>query len=80
MYEKKQMEQQRINVSLQDTTGITCDECGHNVFEEGVMIRKVSQFLTGTSQPGMIPIPVFACKKCGHVNSEFLPKERKDLG
>lgn len=74
------MDQQRINVSLDDTTGITCDECGHNVFEEGLMIRKVSQFLTGTSQPGMIPIPVFACKKCGHVNQEFLPKEMKNLG
>lgn len=73
------MEQQRMNVSLQDTSGITCDECNYNVFEEGLMIRKVSQFLTGTSQPGMIPIPVFACKKCGHVNAEFLPKEMKDL-
>ncbi len=75
----EKMEQQRVNVALQDTTGITCDECGHSVFEEGLMIRKVSQFLTGTSQPGMIPIPVFACKKCGHVNQEFLPKELKNL-
>lgn len=73
------MEQPRVNVALQDTTSVTCNECGHNVFEEGLMIRKVSQFLTGTSQPGMIPIPVFACKKCGHINHEFLPKEIKDL-
>lgn len=73
------MEQQRINVSLQDTTGVACDSCGHSVFEEGLMLRKVSQFLTGTSQPGMIPIPVFACKACGYVNEEFLPKELKNL-
>ena len=37
------------------------------IFEEGLIIRRVSQFLTGTSQPGMIPIPVFACKKCKKV-------------
>lgn len=73
------MENQRINVALGDTTSVTCDECNHNVFEEGLILRKVSQFLTGTSQPGMIPIPVFACKKCGHVNSEFLPKELKEV-
>lgn len=73
------MENQRINVALGDTTSVTCDECNHNVFEEGLILRKVSQFLTGTAQPGMIPIPVFACKKCGHINSEFLPKELKEV-
>lgn len=67
-------------LALSDTTGVTCDECGHTIFEEGLIIRRVSQFLTGTSQPGMIPIPVFACKKCKHVNTEFLPRELKDLG
>ena len=24
-------------------------------------------------QDALIPIPVFACGKCGHVNKEFLP-------
>lgn len=67
-------------LALSDTMGVTCDECGHSIFEEGLIIRRVSQFLTGTSQPGMIPIPVFACKKCQHVNVEFLPRELKDLG
>ena len=67
-------------IALSDTTGVTCDECGHTIFEEGLIIRRVSQFLTRTSQPGMIPIPVFACKKCKYVNTEFLPRELKDLG
>lgn len=67
-------------IALSDTVGITCEECGHTIFEEGLVIRKVSQFLTGGSQPGLIPIPVFACKKCKHVNTEFLPRELKDLG
>jgi hypothetical protein len=25
--------------------------------------------------PSYIPIPVFACLKCNHVNKEFLPRE-----
>jgi hypothetical protein len=54
---------------------MTCDECGHEVFQEGMMLRKVSKFLTGNPQDGLVPIPIFMCSKCGGVNQEFLPKE-----
>jgi uncharacterized Zn finger protein len=66
-------EQMNLNISLDKTTGMSCDECGNEVFQEGVMLRKASRFLTGTAQDAMIPIQVFACSKCGHVNNEFLP-------
>lgn len=65
-----------MNVSLKDTTPITCGECGHGVFQEGVLLRKISRFVTGTSQDALMPIPVFSCSKCGHVNEEFMPKDK----
>ena len=65
-----------MNVSLKDTTPITCEECGHSVFQEGVLLRKISRFVTGTSQDALMPIPVFSCSKCGHVNEEFMPKDK----
>ena len=65
----------KLNVTLDKTTSIVCDECGGQVFTEGLIIRKASKFLTGTSQDSIIPIPTFSCAKCGHVNQEFLPKE-----
>jgi uncharacterized Zn finger protein len=65
-----------MNVSLKDTTSIVCDECGHDVFSEGVLLRKISRFVTGTSQDALMPIPVFTCAKCGHVNAEFMPKDK----
>jgi uncharacterized Zn finger protein len=71
--------QQNVNVDLSQTQGVTCDECGHTYFEEGIIIRKASGFLTGTGKPTYIPIPVFNCKKCGHVNQEFLPQEIQKL-
>ena len=67
-----------INISLDKTTGIVCDECGNNVFQEGMILRKASRFITGTSQDAMIPISVFACSKCGHVNEEFLPMQLRN--
>lgn len=38
------------------------------------MLRKVSRILMGDTKDGVLPIPVFTCSKCGHVNKEFLPK------
>jgi DNA-directed RNA polymerase subunit M/transcription elongation factor TFIIS len=66
-------EQMNLNISLDKTTGLSCDECSNEIFQEGVMLRKASRFLTGTAQDAMIPIQVFTCSKCGHVNNEFLP-------
>lgn len=67
------------SIDLNSTTGLECESCGHLYFREAVHIRKVSALLTGTGQPGYMPIPVFECTKCGHVNSEFLPKELTDI-
>ena len=69
----------QLNVDITQTTPVTCEECGLPYFEQGLILRKASKFLTGTGQDGYIPIPVFCCKKCGHVNKAFQPKEIKDL-
>ena len=70
-------EQMNVNISLDKTTELKCDRCDNPAFIEGVLLRKSSRFLTGTSQDAIIPIPVFVCSKCGHVNEEFLPKQLK---
>jgi len=70
-------EQMNLNITLDKTTGMSCDECSNEIFQEGVMLRKASRFITGTAQDAMIPIPVFACSKCGHVNEDFIPSQLK---
>jgi uncharacterized Zn finger protein len=71
-----QQQQINMNVALKDTTPVKCEECENEIFTEGVMLRKISRFVTGTSQDALMPIPVFSCAKCGHVNAEFMPKEK----
>ena len=70
--------EQQLNISLDKTTGVVCEECDNQVFQEGVMLRKASRFLTGTAQDALVPIQVFSCAKCGHVNEEFLPSQLKN--
>ena len=71
-------EQPRLNIDLNKTQEVVCDKCGGQVFQEGLMLRKASKFLTGTVQDAFIPLPVFSCSACGHVNEEFLPEPLKN--
>lgn len=71
--------QQNLNVDINQTSPVTCEECRGIYFEQALVMRKASGLLTGTGTPAYIPIPVFSCKKCGHVNGEFLPKEVQSL-
>ena len=66
----------QMNINLEDTTEIKCDECGSNIFQQGVLLRNISRFITGGTQDSVMPLAVFYCTKCGHVNEQFLPKQK----
>lgn len=68
-------QQQNINVSLKDASPVVCDECQHDVFVQSFFLRKISRFVTGTTEDVIAPVQVFSCAKCGHVNKDFLPPE-----
>ena len=67
-------QQLNINVDIKNSTAVKSPD-GNQVFQEGVILRKVSKFITGTSEDGIIPIPVFFDVKSGKVLVELLPKE-----
>jgi len=69
----------KFNISWDKTTPVTCEKCGCSAFQQAILLRKASKFLTGTPQDSLIPIETFACTACGHVNEEFLPKEIKSI-
>jgi len=71
----------QLRVGLESSTGISCTECGNDTFHEVVYLRKISKILTGTAEDALIPIPSFACSKCGNVNPEFkmkFPHDKKE--
>jgi len=39
------------------------------------MLRKLSAIVSPTNQETIVPVQVFDCKKCGHVNEEFRTAE-----
>ena len=68
-------EQPGLNIDLSQTTAATCESCGNDTFVQVYRMRKLSALLSPTGKPTMIPIQVFACHKCGHINEEFQIKE-----
>jgi hypothetical protein len=66
--------QMNVNIDIKNTKAITSLE-GNQVFAEGVILRKVSRFVTGTSEDGVIPVPCFYDVVTGKVLVELLPKE-----
>ena len=69
------MQQPQMKVDISQTTAVSCEECNHDVFVPAFKMRRMSALLSPTGQEARIPIPMFACEKCGHINKCFLPKE-----
>lgn len=63
----------KININLKNAEDIVCEECGCTIFEEKMMIKKISRFLTGSDRDSISPIPVICCAKCNHINEIFKP-------
>jgi len=66
-----------VNVDFKQTQPITSPD-GNSVFAEGVILRKVSKFLTGSTEDAIMPIPCFYDVVTGKVLVELLPKEVRE--
>jgi len=67
-------QQPQMNVDFSQTTAEVCEKCENETFVQVYQMRKLSALLSPTGTEAMIPIQVFACAKCGHINKGFLPK------
>ena len=68
-------QQPQMNIDMSQTTAEVCESCENDTFVQVFQMRKLSALLSPAGQETMIPIQVFACAKCGHINKGFLPKE-----
>ena len=71
------MEQPQPNIDLKNTTGIQNSE-GGSVFQQGLILRKISKFIAGTPEDAIIPIPVFYDPHTFKIFAEALPKELRE--
>ena len=68
-------EQPQMNIDFNQTTAEVCEKCGNDTFTQVYQMRTLSALLSPTGEEAKIPIQIFACHKCGHINKGFQPKE-----
>ena len=63
--------QTQQTIDMSQTTQLKCEKCENLTFKQTLLIRKLSALVSPSGQETVIPVAVFACEKCGHVNAEF---------
>ena len=74
MENQKQM---KLNIDLKSAETIYSPN-GNCIFAEGVILKKISKFVSGTSEDVIVPIPVFYDIESGNILTELLPKELRE--
>ena len=69
------MNTQQVNINPSDLVDILCDKCGSQCFEPVYLFKKLSAVLSPTGQENIIPMQLYKCADCGHINEMFLPKD-----
>jgi len=62
--------------TYEQTEALACDECNNQAFEPAFLLRKVSALVSPSGKETVVPIQLFACNSCGHINEDMLPSER----
>ena len=70
-------QQQQMNVDVKNTTIIKTPE-GGVVFQQGVLLRKVSKFVVGADEDALMPIPVFFDPTTGKILEATVPAELRE--
>ncbi len=63
--------QMQEQIDISKTSAIKCEKCENQTFKQSLLLRKLSALVSQNGQETLVPVQVFACEKCGHVNSEF---------
>ena len=76
----QQQEAQMPPIDLKNTTEVKNFD-GGSVFQQGVILRRVSKFLANTDEDALLPIPVFFDPTTKKILKDSIPRDlREELG
>jgi hypothetical protein len=73
----QQAPQQQPQIDLKNTTEVK-NFNGGSIFQQGVILRKVSRFVTGTDEDALLPIPVFFDPETNKILTDSVPKDLRE--
>ena len=64
--------QRNMNLDPANATDVVCDMCSGLEFSQVYRIQRFSPLVNPTGEELFIPIQIFQCTSCGHINESFL--------
>ena len=74
MNPNQQQGQQNININPDDLEDVLCEKCETQTFEPAMLFKKLSAVLSPSGKETLVPLQIYKCTDCGHINEGFLPK------
>tara|TARA_R110002051_G_scaffold324985_2_gene424972 strand:- start:3236 stop:3484 length:249 start_codon:yes stop_codon:yes gene_type:complete len=68
-------QQQNININPKDLEDMLCSKCNCQTFEPVFLFKKLSAVLSPSGKDTIIPLQVYKCTECAHIDEGFLPKD-----
>ncbi len=65
------MSSRKLNVNLEDCLEVRCENCDNEYFSPVFTLKKVSALVSPTGNSMFLPVQVFRCLACEHINEEF---------
>ena len=69
--DKKRPDGLQLDLSQAET--ILCEKCGNGLFIQSFFLKKISALVSPTGQEAIIPVQVYSCGNCGHINQKLNP-------
>lgn len=73
----QQPEAQMPPIDLKNTTEVKNFD-GGSIFQQGVILRRVSKFVTGTDEDALLPIPVFFDPTTKKILKDSCPRDLRE--
>ncbi len=73
----QQAPQQQPQIDLKNTSEVK-NFNGGSIFQQGVILRKVSKFVAGTDEDALMPIPVFFDPETNKILTDSVPKDLRE--
>jgi len=62
----------KIQIDLSQEKNVKCDSCQNEIFTPVFMIKRISALMSPEGVETFIPLQVFKCSTCDHINKLFL--------
>jgi hypothetical protein len=69
---------QQININPNDLEDMLCGKCEAQTFKPAFLFKKLSAIMSPTGKDTLIPIQIYQCTECNHINENFLPKDQPE--